>query len=247
MSILLFDAAFVPSAPTQQGGFSKGVLTAGSAPAIPHHVNDAIKVAMASGKDYSSSTEDNQALPSENRDALPQQDMNTLPSENRDALPPQGQQAAPHFLELKVPPALLALLFAVVMWAIDRYHPVFAIEIPFQWPIVLFLSVTAALVGGYSLYLFAKARTTVHAHKPVQTTSIVTTGPYRHTRNPMYLALSLMLIAWAIALSDLLALMIMPGFYLYMSRFQIEPEERVLRDRFGREYEEYCAQTPRWL
>ena len=76
---------------------------------------------------------------------------------------------------------------------------------------------------------------------------MVVDGPYRHTRNPMYLSLSLVLIAWAIFLSDLIALMMMPAFYGYMTRFQINPEERELISKFGDDYKDYADKTPRWL
>lgn len=63
----------------------------------------------------------------------------------------------------------------------------------------------------------------------------------------MYLALAMVLIALTIYLTDLLSMMLMPGFFAYITRFQIIPEERKMLEKFGEEYEEYAEKTPRWL
>lgn len=152
-----------------------------------------------------------------------------------------------HSLELKVPPVVVFGFFALVMWAISQYFPVFDVEIPFQYYLTAILMITAISTGLYSIYVLMKNATTLHAHKPDQTKVLITAGPYKHTRNPMYLSLSLILIGWAIFLSDLLALMLMPFFYMYMSRFQIVPEERYLLEKFEEEFESYMEHTPRWL
>ncbi len=153
----------------------------------------------------------------------------------------------PHALELKVPPVLVFLIFASVFWSIDTWFPVFDVDIPFRSALVLFLTGTALLVGAWSIWLFRRNDTTVHAHKPHETERLVTSGPYKHSRNPMYLALSMVLIAVAIYLTDLLSMMLIPGFFVYMTRFQIIPEERRMLQIFGDEYQEYAENTPRWL
>lgn len=152
-----------------------------------------------------------------------------------------------HPLELKIPPAAVFVFFAVVMGIIAVYFPFFNVQIPFRLILTGFLTVTAVLTGFYSIYLFYRNRTSVSTHEPQKTIKLVTTGPYKHSRNPMYLSLSLVLIAWAIFLSDLLSLMLMPAFYAYITRFQIIPEEREMISKFGKDYEDYTEQTPRWL
>ncbi len=168
------------------------------------------------------------------------------PGDNKGSDPEFGQKP-PHALELKVPPAVVFLFFASAFWAIDRWFPVFDVHIPFRLPIVVFLGVTALLVGFWSIWLFRSNGTTVNAHKPHETERLISSGPFKHSRNPMYLALSMMLIAWAIYLTDLLSLMLMPGFFAYMTRFQIIPEERKMEEKFGEDFEEYAEKTPRWL
>jgi protein-S-isoprenylcysteine O-methyltransferase Ste14 len=83
--------------------------------------------------------------------------------------------------------------------------------------------------------------------KPDPTSSLVVSGIYRYTRNPMYLGFLLILLAWAAALSNLLALVSLLAFVLYMNRFQIVPEERILASRFAQDYAEYRARVRRWL
>lgn len=154
---------------------------------------------------------------------------------------------ATHSLELRIPPIVIFGIFALCMWLIAVYFPVFDVHIPFRLTLTIFLMAAAIYTGIYSLYLFYKAKTTVHPHKPDNSTALLTTGPYKHTRNPMYLALSLILIGWGIFLTDLLALMLMPAFYAYITRFQIIPEERELIRLFDEEFMEYASKTPRWL
>lgn len=77
--------------------------------------------------------------------------------------------------------------------------------------------------------------------------SLVTNGVYRFTRNPMYVGLLLALSGWAAFLSSPSALVYLVAFVLYMNRFQIEPEERVLASRFGADYAAYRTRVRRWL
>ncbi|MGH8122848.1 MAG: methyltransferase family protein, partial [Rudaea sp.] len=109
---------------------------------------------------------------------------------------------------------------------------------------IVLLGVACSAAGILS---FRRARTTVDPTKPEQASSLVKTGIYRVTRNPMYLGLTLVLVAWAAFLSSAWALLGVAGFVLYMSRFQIAPEERALASLFASEYEAYKASVRRWL
>lgn len=104
--------------------------------------------------------------------------------------------------------------------------------------------VCVALLGVAS---FRRARTTVNPLKPEKASALVMSGIYRYTRNPMYLGLLLALLGWAFFLSNALAFLSLPAFILYMNRFQIAPEERVLAARFGQEFAAYLSKVRRWL
>jgi len=100
------------------------------------------------------------------------------------------------------------------------------------------------LAGAIS---FRAVRTTINPMKPAASSSLVTSGIYRVTRNPMYLGLLLILVAWATFLSSAWALLGPAAFVLYMNRFQIAPEERMLSALFGAEYTAYQSGVRRWL
>ena len=83
--------------------------------------------------------------------------------------------------------------------------------------------------------------------KPDSTSSLVVSGIYGYTRNPMYLGFLLVLLAWAIFLSNFVALALLPAFVVYMNHFQIGPEERALGSLFAQEYQAYLARVRRWI
>lgn len=150
-------------------------------------------------------------------------------------------------LELKVPPPAVALLFGLLMWLASSL--VAPLEVPFGAPVAIALVLAClGLVFGISgMVSFWRAKTTMNPIKPAATSSLVTTGPFGLTRNPMYLSLLLYLLAWAVYLSNLLALLFLPVFVLYINQFQIKPEERVLSSLFGPQYAAYKGRVRRWL
>jgi protein-S-isoprenylcysteine O-methyltransferase Ste14 len=150
-------------------------------------------------------------------------------------------------LELKIPPPAVALLVAVAMWGISLATAI--VEVPALVRAVAAIAI--ALVGiGTAIsgtVAFRRAKTTVNPLKPETTSSLVTDGVYRFTRNPMYVGLALVLLAWALFVSSPLAFLGPLVFILYITRFQIIPEERVLSAMFGTAYSEYQAKVRRWL
>ena len=92
-----------------------------------------------------------------------------------------------------------------------------------------------------------RARTTINPVKPSSASSLVITGIYRLTRNPMYLGSLFILLGWAVFLANVLAFLLLPGFVLYINRFQIIPEETALSGIFGSEFATYKANVRRWL
>ena len=129
-------------------------------------------------------------------------------------------------LELKIPPPVIAVLTAGAMWGISLLGPL--PELPIFIRIVTALTIALAGVGFTlaGVIAFRGARTTVNPMKPETTSSLVCSGIYSVTRNPMYLGLVFVLVAWAVFLSSAWALLGPMAFALYMSRFQIAPEEK---------------------
>src|SRR4051794_16193375 len=152
-----------------------------------------------------------------------------------------------HVLELKVPPVAVVLLMAALMWLVARAAPAFELALPARGFLAVGLAVAGVAASLSGVVSFRRAKTTVNPMKPDSTSSLVSSGVYRYTRNPMYLGFLLILLGWAVFLSNVLALVVLPVFVLYMNRFQISPEERVLASLFAEEYAEYQASVRRWL
>jgi protein-S-isoprenylcysteine O-methyltransferase Ste14 len=150
-------------------------------------------------------------------------------------------------LELKIPPPVIALLAAIAMWAISKVTPLLGVPRNVR----LLAAGTLALVGIGSaiagVVTFRRAGTTIHPHRPQETSALVSSGVYRLSRNPMYVGLLFVLIAWAVFLSSAWSLVGPFAFVLYISRFQIFPEERVLAAKFGEAYAAYKSRVRRWL
>ena len=149
-------------------------------------------------------------------------------------------------LELKIPPPLVALLVAAAMWG---FSATFRIDMPIALRIAV--GVVAALAGfGIAIsgvIAFRRAHTTASPLKPENASRLVTSGVYRFTRNPMYLGLCLVLAGWAFFLSSPLMLLGPLAFILYITQFQIVPEERSLSRLFGEAFADYQAKVRRWI
>lgn len=152
-----------------------------------------------------------------------------------------------HMLELRIPPPVVALLVGTAMWFASP-HPV-PPEFPFLLRLAAFIAIALA-GGGIALagdLAFRRASTTINPFRPQNTTALVTTGVFRWTRNPMYLGLTMVLLGWAAFLVSAWALLGPVVFVLYITRFQVAPEERILSAKFGEEYAAYRSRVRRWL
>lgn len=151
------------------------------------------------------------------------------------------------FLEKRIPPLVLLLGFILLLWALETITPVYEVHQPVSWIITLMM----LLVGSYfclaGVGAFRRARTTVDPRQPEATTSLVTEGVYRITRNPMYIGFACFLAAWGAWLASPWLLLVLPLFLGYLHLFQILPEEAVLEEAFGQAYLDYKAQVPRWM
>lgn len=150
-------------------------------------------------------------------------------------------------LELKIPPPIVAALAAGVMYGIDRLAPAAEVSIPVRTPITTLLVAVALCIWLLSLLSFRRHATTTNPMSPSGASSLVRSGVYRFTRNPMYLGMLLALTAWAVWLSNWLGFLVLAAFVAYITRYQIVPEERALADKFGSAFTEYAAQVRRWI
>jgi len=150
-------------------------------------------------------------------------------------------------LELKIPPPVVALVFAAAMWLIAKTFPGIPAPGEIRYAVLAMLGLLgygSALTGFLS---FKKVKTTIDPTTPGNASSLVTSGIYRITRNPMYLGLLIILIGWGVFLSNLFALAFSACFVFYMNRFQIAQEERALEEIFGEAYTAYKGRVRRWV
>lgn len=110
-------------------------------------------------------------------------------------------------------------------------------------------SAAVASVGviGASAVTFYRHRTTISPVSVRNTSALVTSGPFRISRNPMYVGLVGLLTAHALLQRSPVAALPVAGFVVLMNRSQIATEETAMRKKFGADYAEYCARVPRWL
>ena len=150
-------------------------------------------------------------------------------------------------LELRVPPVAVGSISALCMWLLARWTP--GLEWGRHWRLGTTVMLLAAgiLVAVAGVLEFRRARTTVNPTTPQAASAMVRSGIYRHTRNPMYLGMLLALAAWAVWLANPAAYAVVPAFLLYINRFQIEPEERILAGLFAGEFDAYRRSVRRWL
>jgi protein-S-isoprenylcysteine O-methyltransferase Ste14 len=150
-------------------------------------------------------------------------------------------------LELKIPPPIVTLVLALLMWLTPAVAGLVEIPASVRVLCAVVLLCVGQGIGIAGIVAFRRAKTTVNPVKASQASSLVIRGVYRHTRNPMYLGLLLTLLAWAVFLANPLAVLWVVVFVLYITRFQIIPEERVLASLFGAEYEAYKGRVRRWV
>ena len=146
-------------------------------------------------------------------------------------------------MKLKIPPPVQALIFGFIMWAINHWSSFGQVE--FALPMLIAAAGLAViLMAGLN---FKAAKTTVNPLKPYQASSLVIVGVYKISRNPMYLGLLIILSAWALYLGNVISIAVLPVFVLYITTFQIKPEEEALLEIFGDEFEQYCSSVRRWV
>lgn len=149
------------------------------------------------------------------------------------------------WLELKIPPLLVALIFGILIWVmpfqvkIDNTMALYIVSI-------IFFSI-GSIVSILGVWEFRKQKTTVNPMSPQESSSLVIRGIYNFTRNPMYLGFLLWLLSFGVFLRNPISLIAIILFVIYINIFQIIPEEHILEEKFGKEYLKYMKNVRRWL
>lgn len=150
-------------------------------------------------------------------------------------------------LELAIPPPIVTLVTALIMWLFSLMLPALTLG-PISNVFGLIVIGLAGLgIGLAGIIAFQRAQTTADPRKPDAASKLVTSSIYRLTRNPMYLGILLLLIAWAMFLDNALSLLFAFAFVPYIQRYQIRPEERSLQEKFGNEFIAYKEKVRTWI
>lgn len=150
-------------------------------------------------------------------------------------------------LRLKIPPPLIALIFAALMWLISLYTPIISLSENSK-SFVIFLCIFIGLTFDiFALVNFRQAKTTINPLQPEKTIQLVTNGIYQYSRNPMYVGLTFFLLAWAIYLLAPANIIMILLFVLLINELQIKPEEQALLKKFGQDYIQYQQKVRRWV
>ena len=124
-------------------------------------------------------------------------------------------------LELKVPPPIVALVLALLIWLTPAITGLVQIPNPARVLCAVVLVCVGQGISIAGMVAFRRAKTTVNPIKASLASSLVIRGVYRYTRNPMYVGLLLTLLAWAVFLANPPAALWVVVYVLYITRFQI--------------------------
>ena len=151
------------------------------------------------------------------------------------------------WLELKIPPLIVWLAIAGAMLGVAYSAPRLSFTLAGSSAIALALVGLGGAMAIAGVIAFRDKRTTINPLTPGASSSVVSSGIYRVSRNPMYLGFLLALAGWAAYLSNAGAALLLPCFVAYMTQYQIKPEERALLAKFGSEFAQYMSRVRRWL
>jgi len=143
--------------------------------------------------------------------------------------------------QINLPPVWLAA-FIVVAWAMARLWAPLGNSL--FWPGWVLVAVGVAL-AVWSAVAFRRVRTTIVPHQPPS--ALAETGPYRYSRNPIYLADLVILAGVALILGTPLALILLAPFHQVLLRLFILPEEAVLARDLGQPYLDFKTRVRRWV
>ena len=149
-------------------------------------------------------------------------------------------------LELKVHPPIVLLFSLGLAYACSRYLSVVAMPSIFS-SLYWYIGATGVLVSLSGIWEFRKAKTTIDPTTPEKASHLVSGGVYRVTRNPMYLGMLFIILAAIFKFGNYYGFIALPFFILYITQFQIKPEERIIEGIFGDEYVHYKSKVRRWL
>ena len=148
-------------------------------------------------------------------------------------------------METKIPPPIVTLIFGLAIYLSRTIFPEIEIQYSSFFGMVLLLLGFFILISAVKL--FRNDKTTVNPLSPEQATKLVTNGIFKLSRNPMYLGMAVILASVAVFFNIIGGIIFMALFCLYITKFQIIPEEKAMKELFAQDFEQYMKATRRWI
>lgn len=145
----------------------------------------------------------------------------------------------------KIPPPIVTLICGLTIYFSRTLFPNTQGYLSSSIAIILFL--LAILILLAAVLSFKKQGTTVNPLEPEKASSLIISGLFKYTRNPMYLAMVFILLSLTSKYNAIGGVVGTTLFVFYISKFQIIPEEQALQRKFGEEFERYKEKTRRWI
>jgi protein-S-isoprenylcysteine O-methyltransferase Ste14 len=142
-------------------------------------------------------------------------------------------------------PPLYFLVALLLMGFFHRVTPwVQVLELPYRYGGIVLMGLASCLIA-WAAFLFLRAGTSIRPFLP--STALVLEGPYKFTRNPMYLGMAGILLGAGVYMGSITPFIVIPAFMALISERFIVPEEAKLEAAFGGQYLEYKKRVRRWL
>ena len=148
-------------------------------------------------------------------------------------------------MKTKIPPPIVALICIAINY-LSTYlmNPIKVPNIEKIGGLILFIGLLTAMLA---ILLFKKNKTTVNPMSPLKTTTLVTTGIFSITRNPMYLGLFFVISSTILFFGSWFGITSLMFYVWYINKFQIIPEEEAMEKLFGNKYHEYRQNVRKWI
>lgn len=150
-----------------------------------------------------------------------------------------------NYMNNKIPPPIVTFICSLAIY----FSKTFFIQF-YSYnnnTISLFLLILGLTVFILAVKAFNRQKTTVNPLDPKQASSLVSSGIFKYSRNPMYLGMLIILLAISFKFNLVGGIVISLFFYIFITKFQILPEEEAMNELFGDEFIEYSNRTRRWI
>ncbi len=148
---------------------------------------------------------------------------------------------------MHIPPPIVAAIAVLVLYLLARALPGLSVELPGHWGIGLVVAGLGLGVVVATFRRFVGVGTTIQPNVPEKATTLVTDGPNRVSRNPMYLGMAMIIAGLGVGWATLTTPLVLAGFVWFINVRQIVPEESALERVFGEDYLAYKARVRRWI